>query len=100
MEEVQEKIYEAICRVASQETFFYVGFDMLFEFMCQNPYSTTTRNFIEYHIQIGDPRLDDGMPCFGYLIGRKFILRDWVSEEDIEAFCEFAIMKVWDNLAN
>jgi hypothetical protein len=83
-------IYEAICNVAKSDTDFYVGFDSLFQFMCDHPEATTTKEFIEYHIsEIGDPRLPDGRPEFTYLIGRVFNLEDWVDKEERDQFNEY-----------
>ena len=83
-------VYEGICNVAKSDTDFDVGFDRLFRFMCDRPYSTTTRSFVDYHIyEMGDPRLPDGRPEFTYLIGKHFIVDDWVSQEDVEAFMKY-----------
>ena len=80
-------VCEAICSVCGGNTDFDVGFDVLFGFMCDRPYSTTTRSFVEYHIyEMGDPRLADGSPEFTYLIGKHFIVDDWVSQEDVDVF--------------
>jgi len=44
-------VYEGICSVAkSDSTDFNIGFDVLFQFMKENPDSKTTEEFIEYHI--------------------------------------------------
>ncbi len=83
-------IYEAICSVSLRSTDFYVGFDILFQFMAENPTRETTKDFIQYHIEeMGDPRLPDGRPQFTYLIGKPFVPEDWVSEGDMYAFHEY-----------
>lgn len=87
MEKVRKEIYEGIYIVSSGLTDFEAGFDQLFEFMAANPDSKTTRQFIDYHIlEMGDPRLPGGMPHFGYLIGRHFVVYEWVHKEDRQAF--------------
>ena len=96
---VGNDIYGAICSVCGGNTDFDVGFDVLFEFMCDHPEAITTKNFIEYHIyEMGDPRLADGRPEFTYLIGKHFIVDDWVSEEERYAFIEFAKLRILENL--
>jgi len=84
-------VYEGICCVArSDSTDLNIGFDVLFQFMKENPDSKTTRQFIEYHIiDMGDPRLPDGRPCFAYLIAKPFVAEYWVDEEDMDAFHEY-----------
>lgn len=83
-------VYEAICSVSLSNTDFYLGFDSLFEFMCDHPESETTRGFIQYHVSdMGDPRLENGKPEFTYLIGRRFILEEWVDKEDRYRFNEY-----------
>ena len=89
MATMMNDVYEAICNVSKIDTDFDRGFDILFEWMCDHPYSTTTRKFVEYHIEMGDPRLPDGRPEFTYLIGKRFIVDDWVSQEDMYAFHEY-----------
>ena len=92
MNDVQLAIYESICEVAGMNTDFEIGFDVLFKFMGANPYSKTTRQFIDYHIrEIGAPRLEDGRPDFTYLICRHFAVEDWVSQEDVEEFMKYYI---------
>ena len=96
-----EDVYEGICQVSKMNTDFDVGFDVLFEFMCEHPGCRTTREFIRFHRQVmGDPSLEDGRPEFTYLIGRKFDIEFWVHEEDIDAFMQFAIMRILDTMAN
>jgi len=81
------EVYKGICNVAKSDTDFYLGFDSLFQFMCDHPESATRKEFIEYHIsEMGDPRLADGSPEFTYLIGRHWSVDDWVSQEDVDAF--------------
>ncbi len=84
-------VYEGICNVAkSDSTDFNIGFDVLFQFMKENPDSKTTEEFIEYQIlEMGDPRLPDGRPFFAYLIGKPFVAEDWVHKEDMHAFHEY-----------
>ena len=83
-------VCEAICSVCGGNTDFDVGFDVLFEFMCDHPEAITTKNFIEYHIyEMGDPRLADGSPEFTYLIGRHWSVDDWVSQEDVDVFQKY-----------
>ena len=83
------EVYEAICHVSKIDTDFDIGFDHLFQFMCDRPYSRTTKEFIEYHIsEMGDPRLPGGVPEFTYLIGKHFTVDDWVSQEDVDVFFE------------
>ena len=90
-------VYEAICSVCGGNTDFDVGFDVLFEFMCEHPGSATTKEFIKFHTEVmGDPRLPDGRPEFTYLIGRKFDIEYWVHEKDICAFIQFAILRILD----
>jgi len=92
------EVYEAICSVCGGNTDFDLGFDVLFEFMCENPGSATTKEFIKFHREVmGDPRLEDGRPEFTYLIGRKFDIV-WVHKEDIDAFIQFAILRILENL--
>lgn len=88
---VGNDIYEGICTVArSDSTDFELGFDRLFEFMCDHPGSATTKEFMEYHIsEMGDPRLADGRPEFTYLIGKHFTVEDWVSQEDVDVFHKY-----------
>lgn len=87
---VGNDIYEGIYSVCCGNTDFDVGFDVLFEFMCDHPEAITTKNFIEYHIyEMGDPRLADGRPEFSYLIGKRFDPGDWVSEKDMYEFQEY-----------
>jgi len=87
---VGNDIYGAICSVCGGNTDFDVGFDVLFEFMCDHPEAITTKNFIEYHIyEMGDPRLADGSPEFTYLIGRHWSVDDWVSQEDVDVFQKY-----------
>lgn len=83
-------VYEGICKVARSCTDFYSGYDVLFAFMCDHPEARTTKEFMEYHIsERGDPRLPDGMPDFSYLIGKHFLVEDWVSQGDMHAFHEY-----------
>jgi hypothetical protein len=89
MEKVRKEVYEGICNVSRGVTDFELGFDALFEFMAENPESKTTRRYIEYHIEKGDPRLDDGSPDFSYLTGRRFVAEEWVHEEDMNSFGEY-----------
>jgi len=90
MEKVRKEVYEGICNVSRGVTDFERGFDELFEFMAVNPDSKTTRQFIDYHIrEMGDSRLPGGMPDFGYLIGRHFVVYEWVHKEDMHAFHEY-----------
>ena len=90
MATMMNDVYEGICNVAKSDTDFDVGFDRLFQFMCDHPESATTKEFIEYHIsEMGDPRLPDGRPEFTYLIGKHLSVDDWVSQEDMYAFHEY-----------
>lgn len=90
MNDVYNEVYEGICSVAKSGTDFEVGFESLFDFMCDHPEATSTKEFIEYHIsEMGDPRLPDGRPCFAYLIGRHFSVANWVSQEDVDQFNKY-----------
>jgi len=90
MEKGMKEVYEAICHVSKIDTDFDGGFDVLFEFMKENPESKTTRDFVQYHIyEMGAPRLLDGRPEFTYLIGKHFTVEDWVSQEDVDVFMKY-----------
>ena len=60
--------------------------------MSENPESKTTKDFIEYHkIEKNNPQTLSGEPDFTYLIGKKFILENWVKSEDIPTFLKLII---------
>lgn len=83
-------MYETIVAVSKENTDFDLGFDHLFRFMAEWPESHTTKGFINYHVdEMNSPTTNDGEPEFTYLVGREFVLEQWVSEEDIEAFQEW-----------
>ena len=75
-----------IIQVANSQTDFEIGFDHLFRFMSENPDSSTTVGFIEYHMtDRSNPKTGDDAD-FTYLIGNRFTPEDWVDEEDMEDF--------------
>jgi len=99
----EKQVLEAICEIASwKNTDFDEGFDVLFGFMATHPDSKTTRQFIEYHLEIAynvnrdRAVLDDGSPSFVYLIGRNFRPHEWVADEDMEAFQKYALREYSD----
>lgn len=66
-----------------------LGFDIFLEFMVNNPESETSKSFVEYHEECNSPVCSDGVtPCFTYLIGKEFLVSDWVADEDIPKFLD------------
>ena len=85
----KKTVLEGIMKVARGNTDFESGFDRLFGFMAENPKSSTTRDFISFHIlEMNSPATESG-PDFTYLIGKDFIPNHWVNEEDLDKFQEF-----------
>ena len=86
----EKTVLKGIMKVAQETTDFESGFDCLFGFMAENPESSTTRNFISYHVdEMNFPVTENGEPDFTYLIGKEFIAEHWVNEEDLDKFQKF-----------
>ena len=85
----ERKVFESIVKVARETTDFESGFDRLFGFMAENPESRTTKDFINYHIiEMNSPTIESG-PDFTYLIGKEFVAKHWINQDDTEKFQEF-----------
>jgi hypothetical protein len=86
----EKRVLEGIVKVAQGDTDFESGFDCLFGFMAENPKSSTTRDFINYHIiEMNSPGIESGDPDFTYIIGKEFIADHWVNKEDLDKFQKF-----------
>lgn len=95
MTKEEKTVLKGIMEVAQEVTDFDIGFDRLFGFMAENPESSTTKDFISFHIiDMNSPSLESGDPDFTYLIGKEFIAEHWVATEDLEAFQAYC--KKWD----